>query len=273
MIIDPPVFSVQPSTRQPTMDELLGRLKVGRFERESVVRTLLCNEQVFPEFNATWVPVQCGPDVFFYVTPDYLCVGSNSSFLHVRVNPITAEDILSRWDAVLPTRQMTKLIYEQSQKMAAQPMTPADGFKYDDTMMNTSRWPIHDAWIAKSFKAKGYKLGKLTAGSLKETVTGIGCVEQKAQTVGICGFMDANGREIQTPNVRPDGKQSDGQWKAHEYTYCDYSHGVRGVYKLMWLRNQWVSVADVCAGPEFGLISQYRFSPYTYHDIRFASGQ
>src|SRR5262249_45638882 len=61
----------------------------------------------------------------FYVTPDYLAVGSNEDYYLLHISPNTAQRIADSLGCCLPTRKMVNDIYAAAAvKLATSPMTP-----------------------------------------------------------------------------------------------------------------------------------------------------
>jgi hypothetical protein len=249
MILESPLFRNQPASVIKTTAELMAEFEAadkegGRSKREEAIYQAFADGQ-FPQFNAQWVPISVdtpeGPLVYF-VMPDYLCVGSDEDFLRVRINPRIAESILYLLDGILPTRKMVQQIYNASQKVAAEPWGPP----YDSSMMSLDRWPVQDAKILETFNSRGYALGKPTAGHLKDVCLGKGLETYKGQTVGIWGWFNADGSVIQGVSVNSQtGAYEDAQWRAHEWSYDDYSHGCRGVHKLCQFQDKWQLVTNL----------------------------
>src|SRR5262245_26161360 len=50
----------------------------------------------------------------FEVLPDYLAVGSNSDYVHVPLDPVSAQLVADRFDTILPTAKMCHAIYLQT---------------------------------------------------------------------------------------------------------------------------------------------------------------
>lgn len=219
--------------------DLLWELPAGPGEeRERRIRDIVLRGDV-PDWLQTWVsvPVQYGKlSGEFYCSPDFLSIGNDEDFVRVRVNPVTAEDIIQVANAMLPTRKMVNAIYASSSKLEAQPWGPP----YDASMMQTSRWRVQDDKIARQASSRGYKHGKLWAGHLKNMVVGRGVGDKNGATVGIYGWFRNDGEAIQGPGIN---------FTSHEWTYTDYAHGTRLIHKDMLVNNQPMAVRDVLNDP------------------------
>jgi hypothetical protein len=217
----------------------------------------LWGEGHVPHFMRQWEEVRTGyggVEARFWVLPDYVCLGSNDDFVRARMNPRTAELIGSTVDAHLVTRKMVNLIYDQAvYKPYAQPW----GAPYDASMMRTERWSVQDEKIRRQLAEAGWPTAQLngesrrhrkclgydmlTAGHLKDVVTGPGMAARQGKNVGIYGWFQKDGSVIQGPSV---------QWDAHEVTYVDYSQGCRLVYFKMEVGGEERLVEDVLKDPE-----------------------
>lgn len=193
------------------------------------IRDELILEQVLegnvPDFMRVLVPVEVSEGVTVYAAPDYLCVGSDDDFVHVPLNPMTAQRICDAVGAMLPTRKLVDAIWKAAPaKLEPRPMGPDDGFQYDQSMMYTSRFAIHSRWCRDGFREAGYSAGQLTAGHKKDVVICRSVQSPANKKVAIYGWHRLNGRPIQGPQI---------QDKAHEITYRDYAHGIRLVSSVV----------------------------------------
>jgi hypothetical protein len=205
-------------------------------ERERMIRDFALRGDV-PAHLQVWCPVPVtheGLTGEFYCTPDFLSIGSDDDWVRVRINPVTAELIGEVAKAMLPTRKMVNDIYVTSKKLAAQSWGPP----YDHSMMCTHRWAPQDARINQQIQSKGYERGELIEGHAKNVVIGLGLGTNHGQQIGIYGWFDESGTAIQGPGV---------QWKAHEWSYTDYSQCVRFVHKEMLVGDEVMRVEDVLA--------------------------
>jgi hypothetical protein len=220
--------------------------------RERMIRDFALRGDV-PKFVQSWVAVPVmHNDVSgeFYCSPDFLSIGNDDDFLRVRINGVTAELIGEVAHAMLPTRMMVNAIYSHAMKLAAIPWGPP----YDHSMMRTERWEEQDTKIDKQAGEKGYELGQLWAGHLKNVVVGSGLAKSRGSNIGIYGWFDKSGQAIQGPNV---------QWGAHEWTYTDYSQGIRFIHKEMLVGGVLVPVKEVLQDPDLApLISDEGTVPH-----------
>lgn len=226
-------------------------------ERERMVRDFALRGDV-PAHIQTWctVPVEHeGLTGEFYCTPDFLSIGSDDDWARVRINGVTAELIGEVAKAMLPTRKMVNAIYAASNKLAAKSWGPP----YDHSMMCTHRWQPQDAAINQQIQSKGYERGSLMEGHAKNVVIGMGLSASHGQQIGIYGWFTSEGRAIQGPGV---------QWKAHEWSYTDYSQCIRLVHKEMLVGSKVMAVTDVLKDPAlYPLISDEPLTRCYYKDF------
>ena len=85
----------------------------------------------------------------FFVTADYLSVGSDEDYFLTPLTPATAQRIADRLDCVLPTRKMVDAIYAAAAvKLAPSPIPPSPEmttvpvFAMHDDIVRTQRWAL-----------------------------------------------------------------------------------------------------------------------------------
>lgn len=225
--------------------EILSELPASKCpERELAILDYVTSGNM-PNWLQAWIEV---PTKYrelegsFYALPDFLCVGDDQDYFRARLNPVTAEKIGAWLEGVLPTKKMVDLIYDHApQKLVAQPWGPP----YDGSMMHTARWPKQDKKISAEMSSRQFTVGELTAGHLKNVVTGKKLAEKKGETVGIYGWFQSNGIPIQGPNPN---------FGSHEWDYVDYSHGIRYVFQEMRVGETVMKVRDVLAHPEYHVL-------------------
>lgn len=190
----------------------------------------------FPSLLGQLAPVQTsanGHTGTFYVTPDYVGVGTNADWLRTPMYPATAQRVADRVHAVLPTRHMVDLIYQQAQlKLPFHEFVPERDHGPDRDA--TARYVQHQGLIEADKAGRG----GLAAGHKKDIVVG-NLLASNPNSVQIYGAWRADGTRVQPP--------SGG---AHSKGYVDYSHGVRLVAPMMTVDGQLVPVTDVLTNPE-----------------------
>ncbi len=103
----------------------------------------------------------------YYVTPDYLAIGSNGDYFLMPMTPILAQKIVNFLGCTLPTKQMVDQIYTKAQvKLRPQPIPP------DADMDKAPRfWQHNDSVKALRTPLLGtYPLGSLVGGTKKDII-------------------------------------------------------------------------------------------------------
>ena len=176
----------------------------------------------------------------FFVTPDYLAVGSDDDYLLMPVSPNTAQLIADRLGCVLPTRKMVDAIYNAAEvKLAPAPIAPGPAmttvpvFAQINEMIRTQRLA----------NVSSRPLGALVAGHKKDVVI-TARLAGVTNKVAIYGWHQTNGTAIQPLYI------------GHVAAWVDYSHGIRLVSQNMLVNGKTKRVAEVLADPKLcGLIS------------------
>lgn len=168
-----------------------------------------------PDFLRKFVAVEItnGSDSITYlVTSDYLSIGSDSDYVRMPMNPLTAQKIADKYDCTLPTRKMVNDIWRASKnKLNPLPWGPP----YDESMMSTYRFGEHNRRIQEQLKNKD--ITALTSGHKKDVVLSNKISPNNSnERVVIYGWIQLDGSPIQGLNY----------W-SHESSYKDYSHGIR----------------------------------------------
>lgn len=217
--------------------------KLNPLQREEAVLKAALSGQI-PAHLKTTVPVTTtwtGPDGKthtgqFFVAPDYLAIGTDDDFVRMPMSPLTAQKIADKQQAVLPTKKMVDLIYQQADaKLVARPMS------YKGPMQSNDYLARHNEDINGDLA--GVAQSALKAGHKKDVVI-TNRLASKPEGVAIYGFHKANGTVWQPLQI------------PHENTYADYSHGIRLVSKTMLVDGQPMDIRQVMASKElYGLVS------------------
>lgn len=217
--------------------------KLSRPQREAAILKAAEAGMIPPELKA-FKPVHTtwkGPDGKthtgqYFVTPDYLMIGSGDDAVRMPMSPLTAQKVADQWGAVLPTRKMVDQIYQQAQvKLTPKPQAPGP------QMMSNDYYRRHDATIDQQLADQ--PSGQLVAGHKKDVVLSNKLVKQPEQ-VAIYGWHQPSGKAIQPLSTK------------HENGYADYSHGVRLVARTMIVDGQPMDIQTVMTSPDLhGLVS------------------
>lgn len=164
----------------------------------------------------------------FYVTPDYLAVGTDEDYVRTPMTPILAQKICDRFQCVLPTRKMVNDIYASAEvKVAPSPIPPTPA------MSTVPLFVQHNQVVAQQLKDAGAKPGQLVGGIKKDIViTPRLATKEGPPRVAIYGWHKLDGVAIQPLSL------------VHQATYADYSHGVRLVHGTMVFDGETTNVRE-----------------------------
>lgn len=165
----------------------------------------------------------------YYVSPDYLCIGTDDDWARVDLTPMAAQKIADSFQCFLPTKKMVDEIY----KTAPVKLDPVPMYAFRDS---TPTMYQHHLII------EGQRKGRrgLIAGIKKDVViSGKIIRDTKPDRVAIYGWH------------KPDGKAIQPLYTGHVNWYVDYSHGIRLVYKKIRVEGRWMDYIDVLKHPVY----------------------
>ncbi|HEX2607551.1 MAG TPA: hypothetical protein VHK91_09240 [Flavisolibacter sp.] len=163
----------------------------------------------------------------YYVTPDYLSIGSNENWARVNITPMAAQRIADTLNCFLPTRKMVDDIY----KAAPVKLEPVPMYALRDS---TPTMYHHHLII------EGQRKGRtgLIAGIKKDVViSGQLLRDSKTDRVAIYGWHKPDSRAIQP------------LYTGHVNWWVDYSQGIRLVYRKIKVNGQWMDFTDLLKDP------------------------
>jgi len=203
-------------------------------QRDSLTRKLVLQGAI-PQFLQKFVAIKTQFQdssgkryrAVFYVSPDYLAVGSDKNWARVHITPFLAQELADSLQCFLPTRKMVDAIYKSAViKLAPIPLT-----------QNRDSTPtFYQHHLAVEQQRKG-RVG-LVAGIQKDIVTtGRLYTYPKRDRVAIYGWHQLNGKPIQP------------LYTGHVYWYVDYSQGVRLVYELVRVNGKWMHYSTLFKDP------------------------
>jgi hypothetical protein len=245
--------SARPSTR-PTIPprpadapggaEFAGRIAaMPPARREAAILAELERGNV-PDFLRTFKPIHTSIttpegtriDATYFVSPDYLSVGSDNDFLRMPMTPRTAQAAADAFGCALITRKMSNDIFAQAElRLDPKPLT-VDREKVETFLR-------HHEMIEAQRREKSARLGLLVAGVKKDVVLSRRLSERPGR-VAIFGWQFSDGRAIQPLSV------------VHGETYVDYSHGVRLVSGVMLVGGNTCNIKEIWGdGRWCGLVS------------------
>ncbi|MBS1606060.1 MAG: hypothetical protein JST42_25610 [Bacteroidetes bacterium] len=200
-------------------------------KRDSLaVRLILAGDM--PKFLQRFVPVNTSTTdsltgkmigARYYVARDYLSVGSGEDWARVPLTPMAAQKIADSLGCFLPTRKMVNEIYARARVK----LEPVPMYAFRDS--SVTMWQHH-------LIIEGQRKGRrgLIAGIKKDVVIP---GEPRPGKVTIYGWHRLNGVPIQPP------------YSGHVDWYVDYSHGIRLVYRTIWVDGKAMDYTAVLASP------------------------
>jgi len=163
----------------------------------------------------------------YYVSPDYLCIGSNKDWARVNITPVAAQQIADSFDCFLPTRKMVDDIY----KAAKVKLEPVPMYAYRDS--TPTMWHHHLIIEGQRKNRKG-----LIAGIKKDVViSGQISRDKRPDRVAIYGWH------------KPDGKPIQPLYTGHINWWVDYSQGIRLVYRKIKVDGKWMDYKEILKNP------------------------
>ncbi len=200
---------------------------LGREEREDrVLREVLAGN--VPAFLRQLVPITTRVTIsgrertaHWFVTPDYLAIGSDNDYFLMPMTPLLAQRIADATGCLLPTKKMVDEIYRAAPlKLAPRPIPPSGAmitvpvFKQHNDTLRVQRAAAIAQW----------PFGVLVGGHKKDVIISNAIVANLKPSVPrpvvIYGWHQLNGVPIQPV------------YNGHGETYADYSHGIRLVQRL-----------------------------------------
>ncbi|MBS1655049.1 MAG: hypothetical protein JSU05_09400 [Bacteroidetes bacterium] len=163
----------------------------------------------------------------FYVTPDYMSVGTNDNWARIPLTAMAAQQIADSLHCFLPTPKMVDAIY-----MAAKvKLEPVPMYAFRDSTV--TMWQHH-------LIIEGQRKGKkgLIAGIKKDVViSGKITNDPKPNREAIYGWHKPGGKPIQP------------LYTGHVNWYVDYSHGIRLVYRRIRVNGHWMDYTEILKDP------------------------
>lgn len=159
----------------------------------------------------------------YYVSPDYLSIGTDNDWARINITPQAAERIADSFHCFLPTRKMVDDIY----KAATVKLEPVPMYAFRDS--TPTMWHHH---LIVEGQRKGRK--GLIAGIQKDVViSGKISRDAKPDRVAIYGWHKLDGKPIQP------------LYTGHINWWVDYSQGIRLVYRKIKVEGKWMDYTDV----------------------------
>ncbi len=163
----------------------------------------------------------------YYVTPDYLSIGTDGDWARIPLTPIAAQLLADSLDCFLPTRKMVDDIYTA----AVVKLEPVPMYIFRDSTV--TMWQHHLIIEGQRKQQKG-----LIAGIKKDVViSGKITRDTKPDRVAIYGWHKSDGKAIQP------------LYTGHVNWYVDYSHGIRLVYRKIKVDSKWMDYTAILKDP------------------------
>jgi hypothetical protein len=203
---------------------------IDRIQREELAKREILKGNI-PSFLRSFVEITTsittaeGKTVtaVYFVLPDYLAIGSEQDFARIPLTPMTAQLVADSLHCFLPTSKMFDEIY----KAASVKLEPVPMYALRDSAVTMYQ---HNLIIEGQRRLrKG-----LIAGIKKDVViTGRIPRDPKPDRVAIYGWH------------RTDGKPIQPLYTGHVNWYVDYSHGIRLVYRTIYVDKMPMDYVDV----------------------------
>jgi hypothetical protein len=203
---------------------------VERVQREEMARREILSGNV-PSFLRSFVEIRTSIsdpggrriDATYFVLPDYLSIGADDDFARIPLTPMTAQAIADSLGCFLPTRKMVDDIY----RAAKVKLEPVPMYAMRDSAVTMYH---HNLIIEGQRRLRN----GLIAGIKKDVViTGRIPRDPKPDRVAIYGWHKLDGTPIQP------------LYTGHVDWYVDYSHGIRLVYRTIYVNGRPMDYIDV----------------------------
>lgn len=189
-----------------------------------------------PSFLKKFVPVHTettGPSgkkitATFYVSPDYLSVGSDDDWARVDITPMAAQQIADSLHCFLPTRKIVDAIYKAA-KIKLEPV-PMYAFRDSTVTMYHHHLIIEGQRRLRQGLIAGIKKDVVITGKITSDPNPIAIGTNR---VAIYGWH------------KPDGKPIQPLYTGHVNWYVDYSHGIRLIYRTIYVDGKAMDYIDV----------------------------
>jgi hypothetical protein len=163
----------------------------------------------------------------YYVSPDYLSLGTDDDWARINITPNAAQQIADSFGCFLPTRKMVDDIY----KAAKLKLEPVPMYAFRDS--TPTMW--HHHLIVEGLR-KGRK--GLISGIQKDVViSGKISRDSRSDRVAIYGWH------------KPDGKPIQPLYTGHINWWVDYSQCIRLIYRKIKVNGGWMDYIDVLKDP------------------------
>ena len=224
-----------------------------------------------PDSLLTWIKIDLAYKTLtgsVQVLPDYLAVGSDGDYVHVPLDPVSAQLVADKLDAILPTARICHAIYKQTPEKNRINAIERDYWqdkqalrrtaKPGRTQVSSAAYLEHSEAIQARMKSEGISLGELVAGHKKDVVISRRLLSD-VNKIAFHGFYDSKGYPHEPCYENPDRAPKPSCDKesavlAHHRRFSDYSQGVRLVHPWMVVNGERRKVAEVLANKDLSLL-------------------
>ena len=225
--------------------------------RENLILTEIMSGNV-PNFIRTLRPITVtttisaqSHTVTYYVTPEYMALGTDTDYFLMPMSPLLAQKIADRLNCNLPTRKMVNDIWSQAVVKLSPSTIPPSAEMITLPVMWTHNTTVRQQ---RAGSLGTNPLGALVGGHKKDVVV-TALLSTKTASVAIYGWHYLSGTPIQP------------LYTGHENTYADYSHGIRLVLNAMTLDGTSTTVPQLLQHPTLnpilsdeGIVTTYRYN-------------
>ena len=193
-------------------------------ERDSLAKIEILSGN-FPSFLKKFVRIRTSItdsitgkiiSAYYFVAPDYLALGTDDDWARIPLTPMAAQVIADSFHCFLPTRKMVNDMYEQ----AVVKLAPVPMYAFRDS--SVTMWQHHLIIEGQRKNKKG-----LIAGIKKDVVlSGKITRDTRPDREAIYGWHKLDRIAIQP------------LYTGHINWWVDYSHGIRLVYRTIWVNGK-----------------------------------
>lgn len=166
---------------------------------------------------------------YYFVAPDYLCIGTDDDFIRMPVQPATAQRIADKLGCFLSTRKISDDVYNSAVvKLEPHPLTKDRDSLYTFIGHNNI---IEEQRAGRTGLIAGHKKDVIITQRLFES--------PKDDRVALYGWHKLDGKPIQPIYI------------GHVDWYLDYSHGIRLVKDSIYIEGKPMHYIDVMKHPVY----------------------
>lgn len=219
------------SSKALTGSEFFEKIKsIDSETREILIEHEILNGN-FPDFLRQFVRINASIttkngkkiSAYYLVMPDYLMIGNNTDFFRIPMQPKTAQKIADRFNCFLPTRKICDDIYNAAVvKLEPYPLT--------ENRDSLETFFYHNQIIEKQRNGRE----GLIAGIKKDVIITTALNRDKRpHRLALYGWH------------KPDRKPIQPIYTGHVDWYVDYSHGIRLIYRTIYVDGVEMDYIDV----------------------------